>query len=140
MKTPMLINSPCGTYCTTNPAWTALKEEKKKLMQSQIDAQKAKVEQIRNRKWSNLDQLNDKKLDLENAESVLAEMTGEVDMKKVDIKSILISGVDERDYPDFVDAFIQEACFLDGSQLSDSQLESLQEMIDMSELAQESLR
>ena len=136
----MLIMDSTGRALMTNPAWTALQEEKKKLIQNGIDAQKAKIEQIRNRKALTLDEMHDKKLDLENAESVLAEMTGEVDMKKVDMKSIVISGVDKRDCPDYVDAFIQEACFLDGSQLSDSQLETLQENIDMSELAAESLR
>lgn len=45
--------------------------------------------------------------------------------KKVNVKSIEIDGVDRRDYPDFVDAYISYAEYEDGTELSDAELEEL---------------
>jgi hypothetical protein len=48
--------------------------------------------------------------------------------KEVDVGSIEIDGIDRSDYPDFADAYVDSASFVDGSELSESQLESLQDL------------
>jgi GNAT superfamily N-acetyltransferase len=45
--------------------------------------------------------------------------------KQIDPGTIEIEGVDMRDYPDFSDAFISYACFADGTELTDAELEQL---------------
>lgn len=45
--------------------------------------------------------------------------------KEVDEKSIEIDGVDRRDYPDFSDAYISAANYIDGTPLSDKEIEDL---------------
>lgn len=45
--------------------------------------------------------------------------------KEVDEKSIEIEGVDRRDYPDFSDAFISAANYIDGTPLSNKEIEEL---------------
>jgi hypothetical protein len=45
--------------------------------------------------------------------------------KEVDEKSIEIDGVDRRDYPDFSDAYISAANYMDGTPLSDKEIEEL---------------
>ena len=45
--------------------------------------------------------------------------------KAVDEKSIEIDGVDRRDYPDFSDAYISAANYMDGTPLSDKEIEEL---------------
>jgi hypothetical protein len=45
--------------------------------------------------------------------------------KEVDEKSIEIDGVDRRDYPDFSDAYISAANYMDGTPLSDKEIEDL---------------
>jgi len=48
--------------------------------------------------------------------------------REVDPKSINIEGVDRSDYPDFADAFIGEAQWMnDGTALNDEELEQLTE-------------
>jgi hypothetical protein len=47
--------------------------------------------------------------------------------KKVNINSIEIDGVDRRDSPDFVDAYISYAEYEDGTELSDAELNELGE-------------
>ena len=45
--------------------------------------------------------------------------------KPVDIKSIEIDDVDQTDYPDFSDAYISHATYINGMPLSDTELEQL---------------
>lgn len=45
--------------------------------------------------------------------------------KEVDVSSIEIDGVDRSDYPDFSDAYISYATYKDGTELTDSELDSL---------------
>lgn len=47
--------------------------------------------------------------------------------KAVDMQSLSFAGVDFLDYPDFCDAWIEEALFVDGSQLSQDQIDELGE-------------
>lgn len=45
------------------------------------------------------------------------------DLNELDYKSIEIEGVNTCDYPDFVDAYISYACWLDGTELTDDELD-----------------
>jgi hypothetical protein len=45
--------------------------------------------------------------------------------KQVDSRSIEIDGIDQRDYPDFSDAYISYAEFVDGTALNDLELDKL---------------
>lgn len=45
--------------------------------------------------------------------------------REVDLRSIYIDGVNPSDYPDFCDAFIAEAQWVDGEMLNDAELEQL---------------
>jgi hypothetical protein len=47
--------------------------------------------------------------------------------KEVDEKSIEIDGIDRRDYPDFSDAYISAANFMDGTPLTNVEIEQLGE-------------
>lgn len=49
-----------------------------------------------------------------------------VNGKKVDLDSIEIDGIDRRDYPDFVDAYIVYAEFEDGTELTPEEIDELQ--------------
>ena len=61
-------------------------------------------------------------------EQGLAEGTGRGIMlngKEVDMRSLEIENVDPRDYPDFSDAYIGRASFTDGTDLSDQEMDQL---------------
>ena len=45
--------------------------------------------------------------------------------KEIDMRSLEIDGVNPRDYPDFSDAYISYATFTDGSELSDEEMDQL---------------
>jgi hypothetical protein len=48
-------------------------------------------------------------------------------MKEINYQNIEIDGIDYRDYPDFVDAFISYAEYEDGTELTDLELDALNE-------------
>ena len=50
-----------------------------------------------------------------------------IDPKTIDWDSVEIDGVYFQDYPDFSDAFFAYGCFNDGTQLTDSELDTLRE-------------
>ena len=53
-------------------------------------------------------------------------MTNSIQTIDIDtLVDIELDGVDMRDYPDFCDAYIESASFSDGTPLTDSQLETL---------------
>ena len=54
-------------------------------------------------------------------------METKINNKTVDMSSIEIDGIDTDDYPDFCDAYISKAKFEDGTELTDTELELLQE-------------
>jgi hypothetical protein len=59
-----------------------------------------------------------------NTQQVTLTLNG----REVDLKSINIEGVDRQDYPDFCDAYISEAQWMnDGTELNDEELEQLTE-------------
>ncbi len=48
-----------------------------------------------------------------------------VDLNEIDESTIVVGGIDMKDYPDFADSFIQYAEFKDGTPLTDEQLDIL---------------
>lgn len=48
-----------------------------------------------------------------------------VDLNEIDESTIIVSGIDTKDYPDFADSFIQYAEFKNGAPLTDEQLDEL---------------
>jgi hypothetical protein len=59
------------------------------------------------------------------------------DITMVDLDSLVVDGIDTRDYPDFCDAYFSGGCYLDGTELPDDLLEELSEDGD---LVQEKIR
>ena len=43
----------------------------------------------------------------------------------IDLQSLVVDGIDTRDYPDFCDAYFSEGFYLDGTELPDDVLEEL---------------
>lgn len=52
-------------------------------------------------------------------------------MKEIDYSTLLLDGVDTRDYPDFCDSFIYYGEYIDGSPLSEEDLDRLNEDSDL---------
>lgn len=50
-----------------------------------------------------------------------------IDGRQLDVGSLTLADVNPKDYPDFSDAFIEEGYFEDGGQLSDQELEQVQD-------------
>jgi hypothetical protein len=48
-----------------------------------------------------------------------------IDGKEVDVHSLTVDGVETSDYPDFSDAYLDSGLFVDGTPLTDAQLEQL---------------
>ena len=44
------------------------------------------------------------------------------------VTDIMIGGIDMNDYPDFCDAYVEEASFKDGTPLTDEQLDAFNEL------------
>ena len=47
--------------------------------------------------------------------------------KLINLNSIEVAGLDMNDYPDFADAYVEAAAYLDGTALSDDELDALQD-------------
>lgn len=47
--------------------------------------------------------------------------------KFINLNSIEVAGIDMDDYPDFADAYVASAAYLDGTPLSDDELDALQD-------------
>lgn len=56
--------------------------------------------------------------------------------KKLNPKSCVVDGIDPKDYPDFVDAFIVYAEWSDGVELTDEELDTLNDNQVGAEIAQ----
>ena len=52
-----------------------------------------------------------------------------IDGKEVDSSTIALDGINRRDYPDFVDAYVDAAWFIDWSILSEGQLNKLTDLM-----------
>ena len=63
-----------------------------------------------------------------------------MDQVGIDYSSIEIDGVDSLDYPDFVDTYISYADWNDGIELTDKELEHLNDLEEFQILAQEKAR
>ena len=60
-----------------------------------------------------------------------------MDQVGIDYSSIEIDGIDERDAPDFVDSYVSYAEWNDGIELTDEELEQLNNLSEFQTLAQE---
>jgi len=58
-------------------------------------------------------------------------MKTKTDISMVDLDSLVVDGIDTRDYPDFCDAYFSKGYYLDGTELPDTLLEELSEDFDL---------
>jgi hypothetical protein len=58
-------------------------------------------------------------------------MKTKTDISMVDLDSLVVDGIDTRDYPDFCDAYFSKGYYLDGTELPDTLLEELSEDGDL---------
>ena len=47
--------------------------------------------------------------------------------KLINLNSIEVAGIDMSDFPDFADAYVEAASYLDGTPLSDDEMDALQD-------------
>lgn len=88
-----------------------------------------KVEDVLNKKYGSGDEIYENISLSQMAKKVIKENKAAPLMlngKKVDIESLEIDGVDPRDYPDFSDAYISDASYVDGTPLSPQDIEQLE--------------
>ena len=52
----------------------------------------------------------------------------ELNGKKVDLRSLSVEGVDPSDYPDFCDAYLVGGLFTDGTEMTDQEMDDLNDM------------
>jgi len=109
----------------------------------QIDAEdKQDVERVLAARLAEKEPGRDYKISMLIGPLQTSEPTEELS-SKVEHSSIEIDGVDSKDYPDFVDAFITYAEFTDGTPLNDNELDQLTDEYrdtgELGELAAESL-
>jgi hypothetical protein len=64
-----------------------------------------------------------------------------INAKDIDVSSIEIAGIYLNDYPDFADAYVEYATYLDGIPLSDDELDALKDEypVEICKLIHESL-
>lgn len=67
----------------------------------------------------------DKDDEVEESTSVTEASGIMISGKEVDTASLQVDGVDSSDYPDFADAYISQASFVDGTDLSDDEMNQL---------------
>ena len=53
--------------------------------------------------------------------------TMELNGRGVDAGSLSVDGIDTRDYPDFCDAYFEYGLFVDGTELTDDELDELRD-------------
>lgn len=53
--------------------------------------------------------------------------TVELNGRGVVVATIQVAGVDHRDYPDYADAYVESAQYVDGTDLTDDELDQLQD-------------
>lgn len=56
---------------------------------------------------------------------IVKDLLNPVTRDNIEMSSVEVGGVNRSDYPDFVDAYVSYAEFIDGTPLSESQLEKL---------------
>jgi hypothetical protein len=79
-------------------------------------------------------EISDDDIDVDEGPTSFEEI---MDQVGIDYSSIEIDGVDERDAPDFVDTYVSYAEWNDGIELTDEELEQLNNLSEFQELAQE---
>ena len=80
-------------------------------------------------------EVSDDDIEIEDNDPASFEET--MDQVGIDYSSIEIDGIDERDAPDFVDSYISYAEWNDGTELTDEDLEHLNNLEEFQVLAQE---
>ena len=79
-------------------------------------------------------EISDDDIDVDEGPTSFKEI---MDQVGIDYSSIEIDGIDERDAPDFVDTYVSYAEWNDGIELTDEELEQLNNLSEFQELAQE---
>ena len=79
-------------------------------------------------------EISDDDIEMDNEPTSFEEI---MDQVGIDYSSIEIDGVDERDAPDFVDSYVSYAEWNDGIELTDEELEHLNNLSEFQALAQE---
>jgi len=79
-------------------------------------------------------EISDDDIDVDEGPTSFEEI---MDQVGIDYSSIEIDGIDERDAPDFVDSYVSYAEWNDGIELTDEELEQLNNLSEFQELAQE---
>lgn len=51
-----------------------------------------------------------------------------LDLDRIDIASLEINGINHRDAPDYCDAYYSKGSFIDGTEMTDDQLENLKDI------------
>jgi len=79
-------------------------------------------------------EVSDDDIEMDEGPTSFKEIMGQVG---IDYSSIEIDGIDERDAPDFVDTYVSYAEWNDGIELTDEELEQLNNLEEFQILAQE---
>jgi hypothetical protein len=79
-------------------------------------------------------EISDNDIEIDNEPTSFEEL---MDQVGIAYSSIEVDGVDERDAPDFVDSYISYAEWNDGIELTDDELEQLNNLSEFQALAQE---
>lgn len=79
-------------------------------------------------------EVSDDDIEMDNEPTSFEEI---MDQVGIDYSSIEVDGVDERDAPNFVDSYISYAEWNDGIELTDEELEQLNNISEFQALAQE---
>ena len=51
-----------------------------------------------------------------------------IDLDKVDLSSLVIEGLSHYDHPDYCDAFYSSGCYMDGTPMTDDELDELKKI------------
>lgn len=79
-------------------------------------------------------EVSDDDIEMDNEPTSFEEI---MDQVGIDYSSIEVDGIDERDAPDFVDSYVSYAEWNDGIELTDEELEHLNNLSEFQALAQE---
>jgi hypothetical protein len=101
-------------------------ESEKKILKKKLFEAKEKVKDLKKAQAEKI-KAKDKKKVKENAVRLHPGHGISIKGKEVDTDSLEVDGVDMRDYPDFVDAYFSYGEFMDGSEMSQDELDHLRD-------------
>lgn len=101
-------------------------ESEKKLLKKKLFEAKEKVKDLKKAQAEKI-KAKEKKKVKENANRFHSGHGISIKGKEVDTDSLEIDGIDMRDYPDFVDAYFSYGEFMDGSEMSQDELDHLRD-------------